>query len=105
MKKPRSYCTKKNGGRWDKKSGRGVFSHLFPDFIDMHDHIEGRAGEAVSLPVEGIDRELHELVRYRLGSEFLEIDQVAGIQADLVAELLRALLSSVLSPVHPSHPT
>jgi hypothetical protein len=57
----------------------------------VHDHIVGRAGEAVTLTVEGIDRELRELFRYRLGSELLEIDQVAGVQADLLAELLQLL--------------
>ena len=59
--------------------------------FDMVMHIESRAGEAVALPVEGIDRELHELIRYWLGGELFEIDQVAGIQADLVAELLELL--------------
>jgi len=78
---------KKNGGRRSKnRLSRGVLCHLFPYFIDMHDHVEGRAGEAVTLPVEGIDRELHDFVRYRRSRQLLEIDQVAGIQPDLIAE-------------------
>jgi len=85
----------KKSGKRKRREGssahlrRIVLFHLLPHFIDMHDHIEGRAGQAVALLVERIDRELRKILRDRLGGKFPEVEQVADVQADLVADLLQ----------------